>query len=90
MFAKTHEPNWVFLRSSLASPTLESVAMSFSLALPSLRDFSSAATALESPTYSGTRRERVNSASLRGLERRELVSPEGMSSSVVVTWSWIT
>ena len=35
-------------------------------------------------------RDRVNSESLSGLERRDEVSPEGMSSSVVVTGSVMT
>ena len=49
--------------------------------------FSSAITASALPTYAGSLRERANFARRMGLERYEEVSPEGMSSSVVVTGS---
>ena len=42
------------------------------------------------PTYSGSFLESANSASPRGFERYDDVSPEGISSSVVVTGSWIS
>ena len=42
------------------------------------------------PTYCGSFLESANSASPSGLERKEDVSPDGISSSVVVTGSWIS
>ena len=56
---------------------------------PATRAFSRTSTALERPTYSGSRRESVNSARPSGFERKDEVSPDGMSSSVVVTGSMI-
>ena len=73
---------------SAANTTASSGSASTRLS-PATRRFSTASTRLERPTYSGSRRESVNSAKPSGLERYELVSPEGMSSSVVVTGSMI-
>jgi aconitate hydratase len=42
------------------------------------------------PEYSGSRRERVKPASFSGFERYDEASPDGISSSVVVTGSCIT
>ena len=57
---------------------------------PATLAFSAFATAFARPTYSGSLRESVNSASPKGFERNDEVSPDGISSSVVVTGSCIS
>ena len=47
-------------------------------------------TSLARPTYAGSFLDSVNSASPSGLDLYDDVSPEGISSSVVVTGSWIS
>ena len=64
-------------------------ASAYSPLRPLSHCLASAAIALALPTYSGTLRDKANSARPKGLERYEDVSPEGMSSSVVVTGSYI-
>ena len=50
---------------------------------PATLAFSILSTSLERPTDSGSRLDSVNSASPKGLERKEEVSPDGISSSAV-------
>ncbi len=57
---------------------------------PASRTFSTAWIAFALPTYSGSFLDRVNSASPRGFDLYDEVSPDGISSSVVVTGSCIT
>ena len=57
---------------------------------PAHLSFSAFCTAFARPTYCGSLRERVYSASPSGFERKEEVSPDGINSSVVVTGSLIT
>ena len=51
---------------------------------------SAALTSFARPTYIGSLRDSANSASPRGFDLYDEVSPEGISSSVVVTGSWIS
>ena len=57
---------------------------------PSTRASCAARISLASPTYAGSFLDKVNSASPRGFDLYDEVSPEGISSSVVVTGSCIS
>ena len=91
--AKIVEPKPVFVWFASANFVFTTVITGFTSSLtsqgcpPSIRIFSHFAISLATPTYAGSFLESVNSASPNGLDLNDEVSPDGISSSVVVTGS---
>ena len=75
-----------------ASITLSTIALNSSgrLVYPASSSKSKLLEALALSTYPGSFLDKVNSASFNGFDLYEEVSPDGISSSVVVTLSKIT